>query len=1846
MSLRRPATRLPHALRALSSSSDSATHRRDWTVFFKMPPWTGDNFFAGTYTPEALGNINSEDISFHGSNDEYEHGYKCVDVRINKLRKKDDLEKPTVVLTTYGAWVYVISGDIAGGADGCNVSGWMPDEQTVRISLSHNMEVGNGSIFSTESNCMAGISKFMAHVHDYVYAKRIDLLGERARDDTPELTRGRFVDPITKSDAMEIEADGQPSRTMEESHMIQAGAYCADRHVPVMIAAHSFPPTAKTLCKEFGVCNHDELRRGAALMPVLRLAGVWFADGRYGAKWYIIRSILYPNRCVGVAAVLAKKRDARLGSLKKPMDPNELSRLCFTCSKLSEGVQGVGFRKSESDELPSRTEFFLSRAGGVLTPLTKSGVYPTMDLFKDRKEEFEEWVKANFPHKTMDANAISTYWTLAAWASIRSNADNNWLMTPSQTLARVIDTYKAPNPKDVCEIKKTMKLFASTLETYAHPMKNKDIPTPVLVDFLVRAMEAGHRPAVYTMLFVVGKRLCELPKGAEMPLVSYMVPINGIGTKVSDGAELQAQTAPWEDEDQYGGNWRRCPRYRDQCLLTAVMDLQPMMMLTALQTLPWSAGGLAHAIEAAYNTLEIYKGLDAEYKALLEFAVSPKGPAMTYALEHIAATAHRWADTTPAITIRAASAIFAILMATGPLGRRGAERPITPTHATLVHSVLKCYTVQHHHSFLRLLPAMMVASGIIESTDKSDVLQRVFSNALPKDARANMEKCLGVYFVHAPEGDLPSTIRPLKRNESSYEKISAKYAAERWDKMLFGAVDCIQACSFPAANSEIAVLQNVWLQRLMIEPQIESTKSFNEVLQAVSTDTYKVSDFTTKVRDAATAEIIGLKQKDYGLEIPLLVYVVTILPILHTKPGTILEAFLNNIGHPSTSYVANPSNIWRAILALHGYYRRRFEIDPTDAPYMGMFCEASYAIFATKRLLSALQSVQTPLPDYLDLRGARTPDSMSYMPQGLPFVMLPGSLALKLKHLSLLGMDVLSFVRIVQPAAACALGVYFRSLRLDPAFAAAIFYVASTDARYDTKTLKSVRHELVEKIEYPFDTQVDFFRESPSQMWAQDFYKRDGGSKLRDLISVDLDRFSAPLADGKLVRYKRQNYSTDQFLQIFSQGFYSYTAFLCSSIPRDAWKLVRRLWTQGVHEKVSLLQQHGVVEALSVMMVGFDRKDLQQFACPGGTGFDNQYFGWGTNPPPGVDVATMSTCQQAAITNLYHGDVYYPPSKQQCSNTQRCLLHRDFKKWCVGTLRGPRMTWVWSDYEYALTIDSLLKALPSDALKNQGILSEGYINIKHSTLLTTKLKEVYVSKLGSLNSSDYGFFDRRFLNNFNLDVIAILARRMPESIQMLASRGMFEKHVAGRALLHLSAMASIIRQYNICCTKTLDATAPFEAAAIKLFESHNDLEVLVSEDSAETLGMEEVRNYALKQLSGKLDLGRAVLIHKWYEAFTRASATGAEGANADGEVQFVSQKRACDWNKDPAILAKAVNLCDDDPAPPAPRPSSAPGPSSSRIVIDVDTEPEIEPTLEETAATLLASFGLASNTEGPSTADPPQHERVWIRVKGASAGSDVKRVFERPLVQLAMGSPRAPASATPADATVTVRAVDGEEYAIAPRPDYPEGHATLRKRNEQEGYSYVEFILRTVTGVDRARKELLVVLLRHFLHPKEVDARWGTTPGKALSVVTLRRLVRHVLPGDVVDRLPPRERFAPAKRPRRDDGAPAPEPAAPGPAAADEAPAAESAEAAEAPAAESADVLPMQSSGNANDAVASDSWNTPFDPNENDEYEDPGSLEDLEADAEADVDDLFAPPRKRARTDGELAWESAHGGAR
>ena len=125
------------------------------------------------------------------------------------------------------------------------------------------------------------------------------------------------------------------------------------------------------------------------------------------------------------------------------------------------------------------------------------------------------------------------------------------------------------------------------------------------------------------------------------------------------------------------------------------------------------------------------------------------------------------------------------------------------------------------------------------------------------------------------------------------------------------------------------------------------------------------------------------------------------------------------------------------------------------------------------------------------------------------------------------------------------------------------------------------------------------------------------------------------------------------------------------------------------------------------------------------------------------------------------------------------------------------MVWVWSDYEYAATIDSLLKALPNDALKNPAVLPAGYIDIERSDLLTEKLKEVYVSKFESLNSSDYGFFARHFGYTWKVDVIAILARRMPESLQELALRGMLEKHVARRALFHLSDMASVIRRNNI-----------------------------------------------------------------------------------------------------------------------------------------------------------------------------------------------------------------------------------------------------------------------------------------------------------------------------------------------------------------------------------------------------------------------------------------------------------------
>ena len=129
---------------------------------------------------EQLGNIDPKNISFHENEAEYEYGHKCVDVRINDnnstISNGKPPSKPTMVLSMYGSWVQVISGDLAGGLDGCNITGWMPDEQTLRISLTRQMELGDGSIVSDTRSCVDSIVKFMAHLHDYVYANRIKLL--------------------------------------------------------------------------------------------------------------------------------------------------------------------------------------------------------------------------------------------------------------------------------------------------------------------------------------------------------------------------------------------------------------------------------------------------------------------------------------------------------------------------------------------------------------------------------------------------------------------------------------------------------------------------------------------------------------------------------------------------------------------------------------------------------------------------------------------------------------------------------------------------------------------------------------------------------------------------------------------------------------------------------------------------------------------------------------------------------------------------------------------------------------------------------------------------------------------------------------------------------------------------------------------------------------------------------------------------------------------------------------------------------------------------------------------------------------------------------------------------------------------------------------------------------------------------------------------------------------------------------------------------------------------------------------------------------------------------------------
>ena len=102
-------------------------------------------------------------------------------------------------------------------------------------------------------------------------------------------------------------------------------------------------------------------------------------------------------------------------------------------------------------------------------------------------------------------------------------------------------------------------------------------------------------------------------------------------------------------------------------------------------------------------------------------------------------------------------------------------------------------------------------------------------------------------------------------------------------------------------------------------------------------------------------------------------------------------------------------------------------------------------------------------------------------------------------------------------------------------------------------------------------------------------------------------------------------------------------------------------------------------------------------------------------PPPEVDFATTSTCQQAAVTNPTKALVP-SPSKHSHSYASR-LLRRDFKSGASSQIEGHK--WFGSGLRIRSDHRLSLKALPNDALKNRRSFLQD-TSISNGPILTEK----------------------------------------------------------------------------------------------------------------------------------------------------------------------------------------------------------------------------------------------------------------------------------------------------------------------------------------------------------------------------------------------------------------------------------------------------------------------------------------------------------------------------------------------
>ena len=364
----------------------------------------------------------------------------------------------------------------------------------------------------------------------------------------------------------------------------------------------------------------------------------------------------------------------------------------------------------------------------------------------------------------------------------------------------------------------------------------------------------------------------------------------------------------------------------------------------------------------------------------------------------------------------------------------------------------------------------------------------------------------------------------------------------------------------------------------------------------------------------------------------------------------------------------------------------------------------------------------------------------------------------------------------------------------------------------------------------------------------------------------------------------------------------------------------------------------------------------------------------------------------------------------------------------------------------------------------KGDAPDGKISL--SRVLTPQLMKLYAGRLdaSSPSTSIIHGAERR------LCLLAVLACRVPHGITILARRRLLSQAMAETAFAHLviAHMSPIHHEY----------TAAIDDAAHNVLCEYENLKYRgVEQDVLRKIARKEVEMSRVtvteaKEVVGILDAS----------LLKRRKNVSLGGPKNDGEVELVSEKDGANWNTDPETLARS-STSRGTTRPPRPRPRPRTRPPRPR-----------------------PRGGGRSRGRRRSRRDPravqrhsaPRCAAVHLRLSGHSAGVKRKLAVDTARVRLTMAKqkrrPAATSSTAVETASVKVKAPDGNEYTIDP---WPRDGGTPRHHNQQAGYVFVDYILRKSTEVSHEQKTILVKLLRHFLHPAEVDTSWGTVPRQA-----------------------------------------------------------------------------------------------------------------------------------------------------